>query len=232
MMKEPDKEKRTAVAVIIVAVFFLIFAISFAANSFQKASVRKSCESNNKIYVEKSNSCREKTTSERFEEECVTGLTVDDVHYSCSEIKQANLESAYLSNNIVKHGSSIYEFGTYEEVSAGRNAGDYCLTASESWSHIGETRCVVFHPGWLAYSGRNFFIDEKKNYESGFVVYMYGNYNWNNFYSTYAKDQILVCGQITSYQGHPQIKAVPKNIIVNPTKTEHGSYIVYNYSCK
>ena len=59
------------------------------------------------------------------------------------------------------------------------------------------------------------------------------NNNWNEFIATFKdKGEILVCGQITSYQGHPQIKAGNNSIIVAPEKTMRGGTAVYRYSCE
>lgn len=232
-MENKKSNSRNLMPILIIAVaFFFFVALPIYASSVAKNNAKKSCESENKVYVESSNTCRDKTTSERFDDECITGVTVGSTHYSCSEIRQADLESAYLKNAIVKHGDALYEMGTYQEVNAGKNAGDYCLSAADTWSHVGEVRCVVFYPTYFANSGRNFFIDEKKDYQNGFVIYMYGNYNWNDFLAAYKdKGEILVCGTITTYQGHPQIKATPQNILTSPTGTARGSYTVYQYTC-
>ena len=217
----------------VVAAVVILTIVSVAINYTQKETTKKRCRESGQVYVESSNSCREKTISEKFSEKCVDGITIDGTKFTCNDIRRANLERAYLNGTIVKHGSSIYEYGTSAEVRAGKDTGDYCLSASDTWSHIGETRCVVFTPSWLAYSGYNYFLDEKKDYTNGFVVYMYGNYGWNWFLDTYKdKGPILVCGKITTYQGHPQIKTTPSGTLVSPKGTVDGQYTVYKYSCK
>ena len=231
MSKANSNSNGVWVIVVVIAIAFLTLIFS-GINSSRKESTRSKCKANDEVYVESSNTCRSKTTSEKFEEKCISGITVEGTKYTCSDIKKAGLENAYVNNSIVKHGNSLYEYGTYAEVQAGKNAGDYCLSASDTWSHIGETRCVVFTPARLAYQGYNYFLDEKENYTTGFVVYMYGNYGWNWFLKTYKdKGPILVCGKITTYQGHPQIKTAPSGTMVSPDGTLDGVNTVYKYSC-
>lgn len=227
------KKENNAIWVIVVVVIASILGlICTSMNAAQREDTKRKCIANGKIYVEESNTCREKTTSEKFAEKCTDGITIDGTKYTCSEIKKKGLEKAFLDKNIVKHGNDIYEYGTYAEVQAGKESGDYCLSASDTWRHIGEVRCVVFRPTYFAYSGRNYFIDEKKDYKNGFVIYMYGNYGWNWFLDTYKNsDNLLVCGTIKMYEGHPEIKAVPSNILTSPKGTTDGSYTVYKYSC-
>lgn len=114
--------------------------------------------------------------------------------------------------------------------------GEYCLSASDTWSHIGETRCVVFSYTYMACSNGYCFLDEKQNYTSGFVAFFgqYNMYSWENFVNTYKdKGPILVCGKIYSYQGHPEIKItnVSKQTILSPQTSYSGNSIVYKYSC-
>ena len=230
-MAKKDTSNGAWVIVVVVAIVFLTIIFS-GVNYSQRESKKKECQRNSQIYVEESNTCRDKTVSEKFSEKCTSGITIGDTKYSCADIKKANLEKAFLDSKIVKHGNSIYEYGTSSEVQAGKKVGDYCLSASDTWSHVGEKRCVVFQPSYLAYQGYNYFIDEKKDYINGFVIYMYGNYGWNWFLETYKdKGPILVCGTITMYQGHPQIKTTPSSVLVSPNGTTAGAYTVYKYSC-
>lgn len=233
-MSTESNNSKAPIAIISIVIAFLLFIMIGTTSAIQGENAKKECTSSGKVWVESSKTCREKTTSEKFDEKCSTGIEIDGTKYSCADIKRAGLEKAYVENKtIIKHGNSIYEEGTSTEISAGKMVGDYCLSASDTWSHIGETRCVVFYPQYFARSGYNFFIDEKENYKTGFVIYMYGNYSWDDFLATYKdKGEILVCGQITSYQGHPQIKANPSNILVSPNKTMRGGTVVYNYRCK
>lgn len=233
MNTRSNTSKRPIMIFAIVAAIAL-FSMVGITNAINQENAKRKCISSGKIYVESTKTCRDKTVSEKFNEQCTTGIEIDGRKYPCSEIKRAGLEKAYVEKKtIIKHGDSIYEAGTSAEISAGKQVGDYCLSASDTWSHIGEVRCVVFQPQYFARSGYNFFIDEKENYKTGFVIYMYGNYNWDEFLATFkGKGELLVCGQITSYQGHPQIKTTPDKILVSPTKTMRGSTVVYNYSCK
>ena len=207
--------------------------IASAAGAISENNTKRDCESDGKIYESQSKVCREKTVSEKFDEKCQLSVMVNGKNFSCDEIRSSNLEQAYLNNKLVVHSGKLYEAGNYDEYAAGKDAGDYCLSASDTWYHIGETRCVAFRPQYFARSGNNYFIDEKKDYKNGFVVYMYGNYGWNWFLSQYQNaDTIVVCGQITRYQGHPQIKTAPSSIDNNPTGVSDGPYTVYKYTCK
>lgn len=227
--------KHNKIPIIVMAVLSVIFVISVigALSASYKEAERKNCVANGKIYMDDSSTCREKTVYEKFDEECKNGIDIGSNHYSCKDIYNKGLVEAYVNNKtLIQHGNDIYEEGSILEVLAGKQVGDYCLSASDTWGYIGQTRCVVFTPTYFARSGRNFFIDEKQNYKDGFVVYMYGNYDWNWFYNTFRDKEILVCGQIVSYQGHPEIKTTPDQILISPKKTQHGSYTVYSYSCR
>lgn len=232
-MAKQDKSNTKSTVAIIVVIAVVAFIFAYSAGVQRHASIKKNCEENDKIFIESSASCREKTVSEKFNERCMTGVTIGDIHYSCSDLRKENLEFAFLNDKLIRHGSSLYESGTLPEVKAGKQTGDYCLSASDTWSHIGETRCVVFTPTYFAYSGNNYFLNEKKDYTNGFVVYMYGNYGWNWFLNTYKNNgAVLVCGKITTYRGHPEIKASPNSTLVSPNGVVDGSYTVYKYSCK
>lgn len=231
-IKTHNKVARIALGV---AISVIVISVICAFVVSKRASERKKCIADGNVYVESSRTCREKTVFEKFDEQCTSGIDVGDRHYSCKEVYDKGLAEAYVNNKtIIRHGDDIYERGTILEVLAGQRVGDYCLSASDTWGYIGQTRCVVFTPRYLARSGYNFFLDEKDedHYREGFTVYMYGNYDWNWFSGTYGKgDELLICGQITTYQGHPQIRTNPNSILVSPNKTQDGPYTVYRYSC-
>ena len=180
-MARQEKKKDIPTTVVVILAIFTIGVVVHSINIAQKLSVKKGCDNSDKIYVESTNSCREKTTDEKFSERCVSGITISGLHYTCFELKDESLQYAFLTDNLIKHGSSLYSIGTTSEIEAGKRVADYCISASDTWSHIGETRCVAFTPSYFAYQGYNYFLDEKKDYTSGFVVYMYGNYGWDWF---------------------------------------------------
>ena len=194
------------------------------------------CAQNDQVLDEDSGDCRDKTVSEKFTEECSGTHTYGDQTYTCSQIENAGLEQAFLSDTIVAHGSAIYEQGTTEEIAAGKKAGDYCISASDTWSYIGERRCVYFSYVRLACSNGYCFLNEKYDYNNGFVVFFgtYNMYTWDEFYATYqGGGTILVCGTIYTYNGHPEIRIVSpsEQIEMNPTKSYSGSSVVYRYTC-
>lgn len=234
-MIQKNNSKGLWVVVVVIAIALLSVIFS-TINTTQRNNKRKECTSNNQVYVESSNTCRDKTVSEKFNEQCTEGITINGTKYTCADIKKANLEKAYLNNSIIKHGNSIYEKGTNAEIQAGKEVGDYCLSASDAWSHIGEKRCVVFSYTYLACSNGYCFLDEKENYNNGFVAFFgrYNMYSWNNFVATYkGKGPILVCGTIYSYNGHPEIKItnVSSQTVLSPQASLSGSTTVYRYSC-
>ena len=57
-------------------------------------------------------------------------------------------------------------------------------------------------------------------------------YNWNSFSAEYQSrvSNVLVCGQIYSYQGHPEIKIVDvgRQVVKNPIARANG---MYAYKC-
>lgn len=235
--KKDKSDNNISLMVILgLSVVLMIGSLVFYHNQ-RKASVERECLENDKVFVEDAVECREKTISEKFAEQCMAyGVSVGNGRFSCSDVKEANLESAYLKNALVVHGGKLYEEGTYEEVAAGKKAGDYCLSADDAWYHIGEKRCVVFQYTYLACSKGYCFLDEKKDYNNGFVAFFgkYMMYSWNSFRSTYYnKGPILVCGNIYKYRGHPEIKItnVSRQTLLSPESTLVGPYEVYEYSC-
>ena len=224
-----------ALIIIIVCIIIAVFGIRLvSSNSISNKT--KECEASGKVYDESRRKCREKTVSEKFNDKCFSGVTIGDKSYTCNDLKKAGLENAYLNNKIVRHGDSLYESGTSSEIAAGKNSGDYCLDASDSWSHIGETRCVVFNYTYMSCSNGYCFLNEKQNYNTGFVAF-FGKYNmfsWDSFRETYYnKGPILVCGKIYTYNGHPEIKItdISKQTLLSPQATLSGDITVYRYSC-
>ena len=214
----------------------LIIAGGALVFSLSTANKTKECEASGQVYDKDKKRCREKTISERFDERCSSGVFIGGSHYSCADIKRNNLERAYLNDALVKHGASLYEAGTTAEISAGKNSGDYCLSATESWFHIGEKHCVVFNYAYMACSNGYCFLDEREDYKNGFVAFFgkYGMFNWNTFRAKYYnKGPILVCGTIYQYQGHPEIKItnVQNQTILSPQLSFSGGVGVYRYSC-
>lgn len=236
-MSQTNTSKNSLMALLVGAVCVVVMVLGGMLVMNNSASNKtKECESIGKKYDEDRKQCREKTISERFSEECSSGIDVGGKHFACSDIRRSNLEKAYLDNTIVKHGDYIYEAGSSMEIAAGKNNGEYCLSASDSWLHIGETRCVVFSYEYMACSNGYCFLDEKQNYTSGFVAFFgkYNMYSWNNFRATYYnKSPVLVCGAIYSYQGHPEIKItnVSSQVVIQPTVSYSGGVAVYRYSC-
>lgn len=227
-----SRKKEWIMIVSAISVALIIIAISVNYDYNMPESKARRCAEKNQVYMQDTGECREKTTDERFEDKCSSGITFDEANFSCEDIKAAGLQQAYLDDKIIKHGGSIYEKGTTEEVQAGKVVGDYCLDAEDTWSHIGETRCVTLLPSYLAHSGHNFFINEKEDYKNGFTIYMYGNYDWNEFVNAFkGKGTLLVCGEITTYEGHPQIKTTPSDIMTSPIESNDGVYKVYQYKC-
>lgn len=147
-----------------------------------------------------------------FEKNCTEGVKFSDgMSFSCEEITKNDLEDAFLDGAIVKHGNKIYKKGTSEEVAAGKDSQFYCLSAEETWKHIGELRCVVFKYESVGRSGNYYFINEKSNYKTGFVLFMpETGLTWEGMKKIYLEENesriVGVCGVITLYEGHPQIK--------------------------
>lgn len=84
-----------------------------------------------------------------------------------------------------------------------------CYTPETVRNHYGETDCVDFQVGYtFETSGGTKFIDEKVDYQNGFVVYI----PRDSEFSTVALSQfdgktVKVTGLINSYNGYPQIEA-------------------------
>ena len=213
----------------------LIISVSAAISVSNKQLKKSSCENEGKKYVESTDTCRDMTISESFDAKCDSNIvyTISGKTFSCSDFKKMGLENAFLNDKIIKHGDNYYERGTSEEIAAGKQVGDYCLSAQESWSHIGEKRCVVFRYEYLACSNGYCFLDEKKDYNSGFVAFFgrYNMYNWSSFSAEYQSGvyNILVCGQIYTYRGHPEIKItdVGRQVVKNPNMRDGA----YAYTC-
>ena len=218
-------------AILVVVLIIVLVGITISQNKQTKITA---CEKEGKVYDEKQKACRTKTTSEKFDEKCCGSKYIDGKSCTCSELKRLGLEKAYLDNTIIKHGNTLYERGTSAEITAGKQAGEYCLSSSDAWNHIGEMRCVVFSYTQLSCSNGYCFLNEKKDYKTGFVAFFgkYNMYSWQGFQNEYKSgvSNILVCGQIKLYQGHPEIRITDpsRQVIKNPVQS-HGAYA---YSCK
>lgn len=97
------------------------------------------------------------------------------------------------------------------------DVGD-CITADESWSHIGEIRCVEYVVGNPSSSrSGNVFLNEKQNYSSGFTTTIFASARdrFGDPVKEYGYRRIQVTGLIRLYQNHPEIIAEsPKQIVV------------------
>ena len=232
-MSQNNTSKNSLMALFVgaICVVLIIAGISLiSGNSANK------CETEGKIYDKTTRQCRAKTNTELFSEKCTGNITIGSKTASCSDIKRQGLEKAFLNNTLIWHGDKLYELGTSSEITAGKNAGDYCLSTSDAWAHIGERHCVILNYTYLACSNGYCFLDEKQDYKNGFVAFfgVYNMYNWNSFTATYnGKGPILVCGQIYSYEGHPEIKItdVASQTRLSPQASISGNTIVYKYSC-
>ena len=232
-MSQNNTSKNSLMALLVGAVCVVLV---IAGVSLVSSNSSKKCESEGKIYDSSTRQCRSKTASELFSEKCSGSTLINGKSISCAEIRRSGLEEAYINNKLTMHDGRLYEVGTQSEITAGKSSGDYCLSASDTWSHIGEKRCVVFSYTYMACSNGYCFLDEKQDYKNGFVAFFgkYNMYNWETFSSTYKnKGPILVCGQIYSYEGHPEIKItdVAAQTRLSPQASFSGSTLVYKYSC-
>lgn len=238
--KQASSKSNALIAVAVLCVTFFLVAIF--ANTIESNSTKvktEKCAQNGQVLDDKSGACREKTVSEKFNEKCLSNMVyhIGDKTLNCSQISKMGLEKAFVNNTIIQHGDKLYEEGTSAEIVAGKETGDYCLSASDAWLHIGEKKCVVFNYSYMACSNGYCFLDEKKDYTNGFVAFFgsYRMYSWDNFVATYKdKGPVLVCGTIYSHDGHPEIKVtnVSSQVVLEPTKTYSGNSAVYRYSCK
>ncbi len=85
-----------------------------------------------------------------------------------------------------------------------------CITAEESWDHIGDFMCVEYFVASPYTSNKgNVFLNEKRDYKNGFTTVIFAT-SANNFKapeSTYGYKTIQATGLIKMYQGHPEIIA-------------------------
>ena len=174
-------------------------------------------------------------SQEKFAEKCINSKTINGKSYSCAYLKKQGLERAFVNNNIIVHGGIPYEGGTDAEVVAGKNSGDYCLGASETWNHYGEKRCVFLRYRYLACSNGYCFLNQRIDYKKGFVAFFgkYNMYTWSSFKKTFMNhNTIVVCGTIKKYQGHPEIAIYGKSqFVIDPIPSYRGTHTVYQYSC-
>ncbi|HEV2402758.1 MAG TPA: hypothetical protein VGS08_01015 [Candidatus Saccharimonadales bacterium] len=89
-----------------------------------------------------------------------------------------------------------------------------CLSVAQARNNIGKTDCVSFTVGYTYVSSEgNSFIDEYRNYSSGFEVWIPSSYSFGpGLTNKYANKTIDVSGTITSYYGAPQIE------VTNPSQ--------------
>lgn len=157
------------------------------------------------------------TISKQKPSDCTSGQVYDDITLRCREKTASERDAEELAK-------------LEDEAKKGKQSGDICLTAAESWRNIGKTTCVVFYPEYFYRTGSgHLFIDEKQNYKTGFVAFFprKNMLSWNEFLAKYnISDQISVYGKIETYEGHPQIKVFDLNQITKPNlincKTSYG----------
>jgi hypothetical protein len=83
-----------------------------------------------------------------------------------------------------------------------------CYTPSTVRKHYGENACVDFYATYTyTTSAGTKFIDEKTDYNNGFVVYIPRNSNASTLgLNQFINKNIKVTGYISQYGGHPQIE--------------------------
>jgi len=84
-----------------------------------------------------------------------------------------------------------------------------CYTTATVRSHYGESGCVDFYVGYVyETSAGTKFIDEKVDYQNGFVVYIPRGSDFSTVDLAQFKDRrIKVSGTIQEYNGYPEIEA-------------------------
>ena len=82
-----------------------------------------------------------------------------------------------------------------------------CYTSDEAWNNIGATGCVIYHVASPYRSSEgDVFLNEKHNYSTGFVGVVFRSSGANAGAETsWGNKTIEVSGQISLYEGHPQI---------------------------
>ena len=85
-----------------------------------------------------------------------------------------------------------------------------CITAKESWNHIGDQTCVEYKVinAYTSTAG-NTFLNEKSDYKTGFTTTIFANaqQNFPDPANTYNQKTIQITGLIKLYDGHPEIIA-------------------------
>ena len=134
-----------------------------------------------------------------------------------------NTGSDYL---YVNPETKMYERVTSKEVAILKESGKICLNADEAWQNIGKDTCVVFFPEYYHSSDGIIFMDEKRDYNNGFVAPIMKDFiSFNKVAEEYGGRVILVSGTIERYKGHPEIKVYTSRQIVQKP-------IVAGYSSK
>ncbi len=84
-----------------------------------------------------------------------------------------------------------------------------CYTPETVRNHYGENDCVEFNVGYTyETSAGTKFIDEKQDYQNGFVVYIPNGSNFSSVsLEQFNGKTIKVTGLIKQYNGYPEIEA-------------------------
>lgn len=87
-------------------------------------------------------------------------------------------------------------------------ASDGCYSSTDAASHYGEQGCVDYMVGYTYETAAGTeFLDEKQDYNTGFVGYIPASSSVNPDYAASLQgDAIRVSGTITQFSGHPQIE--------------------------
>ncbi len=215
----------------IASVIIFVFAIATLTNSIHEKAV-KDCNDSGKIWDKTIDKCREKNISEKFYEKCDVNIPYNwkGLTYYCKDLVSWGLKEAFVNDRpLIRHGDQLYELGSETEIAKAKELGKACLSASESWYHIGEKRCVVFRPTRLTCKGYC-WLNEKKDYNNGFVAFFarWNMISWSDFENRYYSKNVLVCGDIITYNGHPEIKVYNVNATATSPSMSNGAY---RYTC-
>lgn len=84
-----------------------------------------------------------------------------------------------------------------------------CYTPENVREHYGETHCVDFTVGYTyETSAGTKFIDEKQDYQNGFVVYVPAGSNFSSVdLNQFDGKKVSATGLIKEYNGYPEIEA-------------------------
>ena len=230
----------TSLCILLLCIICFCVGLSIYSKSEQNSRTTDGivCEIERTDYGLTDHCSSEDTSIENIPYDTITGTTVslDDktsLNLTCYTLKKLG----FACGDELDTGDDVIFFNKKSEqlerinkqqLDDKKATGEVCYSAEDAWAQIGEDACVSFRVSMVGDSNGLIFLDEKKDYRSGFVAVLKGNFiNYDEAKNKFLGNEIFVEGSIVRYEGHPEIdvwsyKAIGKSKVIG-FSTRYGT---------